>query len=362
MIVKINIDSESNECLPTGAAQQATLKRSWNKPWKKPKQEDQAGTEPARGTLKPTLAAIQQSVPQPAAADAETVSTPRRGLVEALTPRRGSGESTPRGKAALSSPFLKSVQELFSSGLRRSGNSNLGPPVPSAEPAETQQDGFSPLSGGMSAEKPISSSTEPLSSAAEVTAAVNEERQFASQLASEAADSKAQCKGRFSLSRRKSKSPSPASPQPQTPVQSPKPATPGLPAAEETLATSAAATAMTMGAPDIALQRKKALRSPKRTVAGGVITHRSGERPQPRIPEASPAPAQPSPTLLSIQKLMAKQAASVGALQETGRAQAVAEALEAPSEPAGPSHFLPQSPSACFCAGCTWFRLVVRPA
>ena len=108
---------------------------------------------------------------------------------------------------------------------------------------------------------------------------------------------------------------------------------------------------MTMGAPDIALQRKKALRSPKRTVAGGVITHRSGERLQPRIPEASPAPAQPSPTLLSIQKLMAKQAAFVGALQETGRAQAVAEALEAPSEPAGPS-------SVTICLLLRWMYMV----
>ena len=255
--------------------------------------------------------------------------------MEALTPRRGSGESTPRGKAALSSPFLKQVQELFSGGLRRSGGSNLGPSTAAAEPAEASRNNFSPLGGGLPTDKPTTGSAEPTT--AGMPAGANEEkagdpgsRLFASQLAAEAVGSTAQRKGRFSLSRRKSKSPSPASPQPQTPTKGPQSPAPGLPA-EGILASSAAATAMTLGAQDVSQQRKKVLlRSPKRSTAGAAAAQRSGEmsQPQPRTPEAVASPAQPSPTLVSIQKLVARQAASVGALHDTGKAQAVADSLE----------------------------------
>ena len=93
-----------------------------------------------------------------------------------------------------------------------------------------------------------------------------------------------------------------------------------------------------MGTQDLSQQRKKALRSPKRAVADGAVLQRSGERLQPHTPETSPGPPQPSPTLLSIQKLVAKQAASLGAIHETGRAQDVAEAMEARTEPTGMLH------------------------
>ncbi len=334
--------------LHADAAQQQPVRRSWNKPWKKPKQEDQAPAEPARTTLKPTLAAMQQSVPQSAGADAEASGTPRRGT-EALTPRRGSGESTPRGKAALSSPFLKQVQELFSGGLRRSGSSNLGHCAPSGSHAESSRDDFSPLGGGMATDMPPNGASEPLSPSQARAAAVNEDsiickgagsRSLASQLASEAASSTVQRKGRFSLSLRKAKSPSAASPRPETPERGPKTSDGSLKAADpvpEAVAAElpsegipvspCAMTTMTLGAPDISQQRKRVLRSPKRGAPGGAAQHHHEDKPQPRTPEASTAADLPPPTLLSIQKLVATQAAAAVALHETGRAHAVATAV-----------------------------------
>ncbi|BDA48022.1 hypothetical protein COCOBI_11-2790 [Coccomyxa sp. Obi] len=328
----------------TDAAQQQPVRRSWNKPWKKPKQEDQAPAEAARTALKPTLAAMQQSVPQPAGTDTGASGTPRRGA-EALTPRRSSGESTPRGKAALSSPFLKQVQELFSGSLRRSGSSNLGHSAQSGSHAEGSREDFSPLGGGMATDIPLSGASEPLSPSQ--SRAVIEDiakdagtKSLASQLASEAASNTAQRRGRFSLSLRKAKSPSAASQQPQTPEPSPtipeasfkaaepvsKAATADLPS-NDIPVSPCSITTMTLGALDISQQRKRALRSPQRIASGGAALHHHEDKPQPRTPESGTAADLPSPTLLSIQKLVATQAAAAVALQETGRARAVAAAV-----------------------------------
>ena len=280
--------------------------------------------------------------------DTEASGTPRR-VAEALTPRHGMGESTPRGKAVLSSPFLKQVQELFSGGLRRSGSSNLGHSAQVDSHAENTGEEFSPLGGGMATDMPPNVATEPLNPSQSGALAVTEGRisckdagskSLASQLASEAA----QRKGRFSLSLRKAKSPSAALQQLESSEPSPKPSEGNLKATKATSEFAALelssgdvpvspciATTMTLGAPDISQQRKRVLHSPNRSASRGAALHHHEDVPQPRMPEASTAADLPSPTLLSIQKLAATQAAAAGALQE---AHAVAAAvLEAQANP-----------------------------
>lgn len=332
--------------LLAGPVQQQPVRRSWNKPWKKPKQEEGAAAEPVRKNLKPTLAAITQSIPQ---VDAEASGTPRRGS-DALIPKGSSGDLTPRGKATLSSPFLKQVQVLFSGGLRRSGSSMLGPAASTPKQAETpREEDFSPLGGGLAADLPLSTSAAVASTEADQAADPDADREqgsmpgsnaFAAKLAAEAASNAAQRKGRFSIALGKPKSPFGPSPKSQEAELSPTNAAPEPPAeaeAEAALAKAGTTAAMTLGVQDISQQRKKVLRSPKRSPKRPA--QQSNEGQQPRTPDAGPSPALPSPTLLSIQKLVAKQAASAGLLHEAGRAQAVAAAMEAQAPPNQTSEF-----------------------
>jgi len=324
--------------LLAGPVQQQPVRRSWNKPWKKPKQEEGAAAEPVRNNFKPTLAAIQQSITQ---VEADATGTPRRGP-DALTPKGSSGDLTPRGKATLSSPFLKQVQVLFSGGLRRSGSSNLGPAASTPKQAETpREEDFSPLGGGLAADLPLSTSAAVATTEADRAVHLAADRKqlsmpgsnaFAAKLAAEAASNAAQRKGRFSIALRKPKSPCGPSPNSQQAEVSPGNAAPEPPAkAEAALASAGTTAAMTLGVQDTSQQRKKVLRSPKRSPK--CPSQQCNEGEQPRTPDAGVSTALPSPTLLSIQKLVATQAASADLLHEAGRAQVVTADMEAQAPP-----------------------------
>lgn len=300
----------------SGPLEQTQVRRNWKGTWKKPKQEPEPED---RRTLNTTLAALRSSAPEPlrtpaASAVEVQTSTPRKEEdKDILTPRRqgqgSAGDVTPRGRAA-GSPFLRSMQGLLS--LRRS--SNLGSPAPPPAADPDRPDDFSPLGGALAAppQPPPSNesaASKAVSNSADSTAtrfpgsegkseaplSVAGKMNLAAALAAEAASRSE--RGQQLLPILPTTASSPEASQSSTPMSGH-----GTPVAADALGLARPGTQMTLGAPDTREKRRKGKRSPKQSASSA-----EGK-------EGSVTPdtqqSLPSPTLVSIRKLLRRQTPS----------------------------------------------------